>query len=99
LFGATLTEQTFFDPTNSGLLTNTLAGPASFTATGTSAAFHAALPGVYSLSEVYTIVAGAGGSDNSTIDIASTPIPGALPLFVSGLVGFWGWQRKRKGSA
>ena len=31
--------------------------------------------------------------------LTTTPIPGTLPLFASGLVGFWAWSRKRKGTA
>jgi hypothetical protein len=102
LFNATLTEETFYDLTDAGLLTNVLGGPVSFTSAtspGTDVIGHAALSGTYSLSEVYTITAAAGGSDNSTIDIAATPIPGSLPLFASGLLGFWGWKRKRNNQA
>lgn len=28
--------------------------------------------------------------------ISSTPLPGALPLFATGLVGLWGWTTRRK---
>jgi hypothetical protein len=31
--------------------------------------------------------------------LTTTPIPGTLPLFASGLVGFWAWSRKRKETA
>lgn len=36
-----------------------------------------------------------------TADVASTPLPAALPLFVSGFgaLGLIGWRRKRKASA
>lgn len=28
--------------------------------------------------------------------ISATPLPGALPLFATGLVGLWGWTKRRK---
>lgn len=33
---------------------------------------------------------------NSEPPVSATPLPGALPLFATGLVGFWGWTRRRK---
>jgi len=33
------------------------------------------------------------------VPVSATPIPGTLPLFASGLVGFWGWTRRRKPTA
>ena len=34
-------------------------------------------------------------------DVSATPLPGALPLFATGLgaMGLFGWRRKRKKSA
>jgi hypothetical protein len=57
--------------------------------------------GTYSL-----LVSGIGGTDSSPISlyngtisaVATTPVPGALVLFASGLglLGFWGWSKRRK---
>jgi hypothetical protein len=33
---------------------------------------------------------------SGNIFIQPTPLPGALPLFASGIFGFWAWRRKRK---
>jgi len=94
--GWTVTEQTFLDPAN-GLFTTPIAlGTAVFNAIGTSAAAIIAASGnLYSVTHLYTIVATGLGSANSTINL-STPIPGALPLFATGLLGLWALRRKRK---
>jgi hypothetical protein len=98
--GWSVTEQTFIDTAN-GLYTTTGAtvtalGSHVFNAIGTSvAAAIAASGGLYSVTEVYTIVATGTGSALSTITLA-TPIPGALPLFATGLLGLWALRRKRK---
>jgi hypothetical protein len=44
--------------------------------------------------------AGSAGSATASIvtngfSLTATPIPGALPLFATGLVGFWGLRKKR----
>jgi hypothetical protein len=57
------------------------------------------LSGTYSLTELYIISAGGTGTANATIDISQTPLPATLPLLATGLLGFWGWSRKRKASA
>jgi hypothetical protein len=48
------------------------------------------------LTEELTFDFVASQSGNGTVDISATPIPGTLPLFASGLVGFWAWSKKRK---
>lgn len=53
----------------------------------------------YSLTEQFVINSNGIGTGNATIDLTSTPIPGTLPLFASGLAGFWAWTRKRRASA
>ena len=37
-------------------------------------------------------------ADNFSLDVTPTPIPAALPLFATGLgvMGLFGWRRKRK---
>ncbi len=57
------------------------------------------LSGTYSITELYIVNASGQGSANANIDVASAPLPAALPLFATGLLGFWGFSRKRKASA
>jgi hypothetical protein len=44
---------------------------------------------------------GAGADQSFTLEIGTTPIPAALPLFATGLgaMGLLGWRRKRKAQA
>jgi len=97
--GWTVTEQTFLDPAN-GLFTTAIAlGTAVFSAIGSSAAAAIAASGSnYSVTHLYTIVATGLGNANSTINL-STPIPGALPLFATGLLGLLALRRKRKAAS
>ena len=98
--GWSVREQTFIDTAN-GLFTTTGAtvtqlGNTLFNAIGTSVAAAIAASGNnYSVTHLYTIVATGAGSALSTITL-STPIPGALPLFATGLLGLWALRRKRK---
>jgi hypothetical protein len=98
--GWQITEQTFIDTAN-GLFTTTGAtvtqlGSAVFNAIGTSVTAALAASGSnYSVTHLYTIVATSAGSALSTITLA-TPLPGALPLFATGLLGLWALRRKRK---
>ena len=99
--GWSVREQTFIDTAN-GLFTVTPGGTVTqlgntlFNAIGTSVAAAIAASGNnYSVTHLYTIVATGTGSALSTITLA-TPIPGALPLFATGLLGLWALRRKRK---
>jgi hypothetical protein len=98
--GWSVREQTFIDTAN-GLFTTTGAtvtqlGNTLFNAIGTSVAAALAPSGNnYSVTHLYTIVATGTGSALSTITLA-TPLPGALPLFATGLLGLWALRRKRK---
>ena len=98
--GWSVREQTFIDTAN-GLFTTTGAtvtqlGNTLFNAIGTSVAAALAPSGNnYSVTHLYTIVATGTGSALSTITL-STPLPGALPLFATGLLGLWALRRKRK---
>ena len=98
--GWSVREQTFIDTAN-GLFTTTGAtvtqlGNTLFNAMGTSVAAALAPSGNnYSVTHLYTIVATGAGSTLSTITLA-TPLPGALPLFATGLIGLWALRRKRK---
>jgi hypothetical protein len=99
--GWSVREQTFIDTAN-GLFTVTPGGTVTqlgnvlFNAIGTSVTAALAPSGaLYSVTQLYTIVATGTGSALSTITLA-TPIPGALPLFATGLLGLWALRRKRK---
>jgi hypothetical protein len=99
--GWSVREQTFIDTAN-GLYTTTPGGTVTqlgnvlFNAIGTSVTAALAPSGaLYSVTHLYTIVATGAGSALSTITLA-TPIPGALPLFATGLLGLWALRRKRK---
>jgi len=99
--GWSVREQTFLDTAN-GLYTVTPGGTVTqlgsqlFTAIGTSVAAAIAASGNnYSVTHLYTIIATSAGSALSTITL-STPLPGALPLFATGLLGLWALRRKRK---
>ena len=100
--GWSVREQTFIDTAN-GLFTTTGAtvtqlGNTLFNAIGTSVAAALAPSGNnYSVTHLYTIVATGTGSALSTITL-STPLPGALPLFATGLLGLWALRRRRKAS-
>jgi len=94
--GWTVTEQTFLDPNNGLFTTPIQLGSAFFNTIGTSVASFVAPSGSnYSVTHLYTIVASGAGLALSTINL-QTPIPGALPLFATGLVGLWALRRKRK---
>ena len=99
--GWSVREQTFIDTAN-GLFTVTPGatvtqlGNTLFNAIGTSVAAALAPSGNnYSVTHLYTIVATGAGAALSTITLA-TPLPGALPLFATGLLGLWALRRKRK---
>src|SRR5262245_8027470 len=99
--GWTVREQTFIDTAN-GLFTTTPGptvtqlGNVLFNAIGTNVAAALAASGNnYSVTHLYTIVATGAGTSLSTITL-STPLPGALSLFATGLLGLWALRRKRK---
>jgi hypothetical protein len=98
--GWSVREQTFIDTAN-GLFTTTGAtvtqlGNTLFNAIGTSVSAALAPSGNnYSVTHLYTIVATGTGSALSTITLA-TPLPGALGLFATGLLGLCALRRKRK---
>jgi hypothetical protein len=106
--GWSVTEQTFLD-TGNGLFTTsggsvTMLSSHTFTNPPTAgpdtSKVNAAISSgsMYSITELYVITSsGLGGPANNTIDVvATTPLPGALPLLGSGLIGLWAWGRKRK---
>jgi hypothetical protein len=102
--GWSVREQTFIDTAN-GLFTVTPGGTVTqlgnvlFNAIGTSVTAALAPSGaLYSVTHLYTIVATSAGSALSTITLA-TPIPGALPLFATGLLGLLALRRKRKAAS
>ena len=102
--GWTVTFQTFLDTTNglfriSGAGVTPL-GTAILSQIGTSVAGAVAAAGSarYAVTHLFTITATGEGSANSTINLIAAPLPGALPLFATGLLGLWAVRRKRKGA-
>jgi hypothetical protein len=59
--------------------------------------------GPYALSDNFTFTSsGVGQQANSTIDIAAVPGPivgAGLPGIVTGLIGLWGWKRRKRSVA
>src|SRR5262249_19965034 len=96
--GWSVQEQTFLDTGNGVFTTATPLSSFTFNAIGTQIASAVADSGsgLFAVTELYTINATGPGTALSTIDVASTPLPAALPLFASGLVGLW-WTRRKKG--
>lgn len=103
-----ITEQTYIDPSN-GLwgdasVTAALLDGATFStggfATSTPSTTSDTGPNaLFSVTAKYTLtaVAGSTGNANPTIDIiASTPLPGTLPLLAGGLGVLWAVGKKRK---
>jgi hypothetical protein len=92
----------------SGLISNNTDAPCAgpFTAVAScSVTSFGTIAGPYSLTEVFTISATGLTNTNLTIDIQlaaegtpQTPLPGALPLFASGLafLGIAGWRKRKK---
>lgn len=99
--GWTITEYTYVDPNDVAYALTTQLGMFTWSSatTGSSTVGGAgALTGPYSLTEVYEVTDPSGVSGdqaNLSINLATTPLPGTLPLFASGLAGFWAWGRKR----
>jgi hypothetical protein len=95
--GISVTENTYLSPTNVAYGTTDQLGSVVLNPNGTTsvtALFSTGSP--YSVSAEYIVTLTGGQSADGTIDISTTPIPGTLPLFASGLFGFWAWSRKRK---
>ncbi len=98
--GWKVTEQTFLDTAN-GLFTTsggtvTKLGEGVFNNIGTSVATALVPSGdSYSVTHLYTVVASGAGSALSTINL-QTPIPGALALFATGLLGLVALTGRRK---
>ena len=57
-------------------------------------------PFIFSENSNYTIIVSDGIENILPPQFAGTPLPAALPLFASGagVLGFFGWRRKRKAS-
>jgi hypothetical protein len=93
-----ITENTFYSATNNPYATTVLLASQTVSPGGstTVSTVQSSGSGPYSITEEYVIDLGPGQNVNADIDIDATPIPGTLPLFASGLFGFWAWSRKRK---
>jgi hypothetical protein len=101
--GWTLTETTYFDASDTAYGTGTQLATTTFNGISSTSILGGGTispSGLYSLTEVYTINAtlDQGFSASGTINLTSAPLPAALPLFASGLVGFWGWKRRKRRS-
>lgn len=95
--GITVMENTFLDPNNDRYGTVDALGSVALGPGGTATVGALFSTGSdYSVTAEYIVSLSAGQSADGTIDISTTPIPGTLPLFASGLAGFWAWTRKRK---
>ena len=99
--GWTVTEQTFYSASNA-LYGGTLLGSQGFIVPGneTDVQTLAALlgNGPWSFTEEYMITASGAGNVNNTIDarVSPVPIPGALSLFATGLLGLGLLGRKKR---
>jgi len=103
--GWKVAESTYYDPGDVAYSTANVLDPGlTWTTTGgtNSTDLTSVLSGPYSLTVKYVITAVSGArnqSANSSINVTAvtTPLPGALPLFVSGLsaLGFVGWRKRR----
>jgi hypothetical protein len=95
--GWTVKESTYFSSTNA-LYSGTLLATTLFTHASTSVNFITPAlvgNGPYSLTEIYTISATAGGgTTNNTIDLTPVPEPSTLGLLGMGLLGI-GLVRRR----
>jgi hypothetical protein len=93
-----ITENTFYSATNNPFATTVELASETISPGGsmTIPTVQSSGSGPYSITEEYVINLGPGQNVNADIDIDATPIPGTLPLFASGLFGFWAWSRKRK---
>lgn len=95
--GATITEAAWYDPSNGAYAEIDSLGSATLTNFSLASATTAvSIPGTYSLTEEFELNSSGTGSVNADISVNTTPIPGALPLFASGVVGFWAWARKKR---
>ena len=98
--GWTVLEQTFVDQ-NDGLYGGNPLSAASFSAIGTNAQATAAMTGPtpYSVTEEFSVRASGAGDSNDTIDLAATPVVGAVPepsvliVLGFGLLGLVGIKR------
>lgn len=97
--GWTVNLSTYVDPGNHAYTLTDLVGSlaASSLTTGSGGTTVAGLS-TFSATEVFQIndVSGQSGDDASlAINLYTTPLPGTLPLFASGLAGLWAWGRRR----
>jgi hypothetical protein len=101
----TVVENTFLSAADTAFGTATALGSATCTLSGcvplTGSATGTTGPGAYSVTEEFSITSTYGDKVDATINLdpPAAPIPGTLPLFASGLAGFWAWSRKRKAKA
>lgn len=101
--GWSITEETFYDASNTLWGTTTLLGSATFSGPATSAASTAIAmgSGPYSVTTLYTLTTTAGsGASNATISMAiPEPETYAMLLAGLGLMGFIARRRQRNAAA
>ena len=98
--GWSVTEQTLYSPTNQQFLGTPLANVTFIAGDTTNQQTLTALLGAgpWSFTEEYTITATGAGNVNNTIDarVSAVPLPGALSLFATGLLGLGLLGRKKR---
>jgi len=72
----------------------------NITTSGSTTATFSPTAGLYVSKDQADYAGSSGSSQTSALtnafSLTATPIPGALPLFATGLAGLWGLRRKRK---
>lgn len=97
--GWTVSEATYYDPSDSAFGTTDLVGSTTFSSIGVDTTGYTSVPysGYFSMTELYTITSTGSGTTLDTIS-AYVPEPGSLGILGLGLsaIGALGWSRRRR---